>query len=62
MKNFIFLMFVTLVFCSCTRCKTCTLNSTLVPLEVEICREDFDNGKEYRDAIKDLEENMWECK
>jgi len=55
-------MFVTLVFSSCSRCKTCTLNSTLIPLEAELCREDFDSGKEYRDAIKDLEDNMWECK
>ena len=62
MKNFIFLLFVTLIFSSCSRCKTCTLNSTLIPLEAEVCREDFDSGKEYRDAIKDLEDNMWECK
>ena len=62
MKNFIFLLFVTLIFSSCSRCKTCTLNSTLIPLEAEVCREDFESGKEYRDAIKDLEDNMWECK
>ena len=54
-------MLTFLVFASCSRCKTCTLNSTLLPLETEICREDFDSGKEYRDAIKDLEDNMWEC-
>ena len=62
MKNFIFLMFVTLVFVSCSRCKTCTLDGYGVPLEVEVCREDYDSGKKYRKAIEDLEDSDWECK
>ena len=56
------LILIALVFTSCSRCKTCTSASTLIPLNVELCRDDFDSGKEYRDAIKDLEDNMWECK
>ena len=56
------LILIALVFTSCSRCKTCTLASTLIPLEVELCRDDFDSGKEYRDAIKEAEDNMWECK
>jgi len=64
MKNiFCFiLILIALVFTSCSRCKTCILGSTQTPLEVELCRENFNSGKEYRDAIKDLEDNMWECK
>ena len=62
MMRLVCLLFVALIFGSCSRCKTCTLNSPLLPLEAEVCREDFDSGKDYRDAIKDLEDNMWECK
>ncbi len=60
-KNFLILIVFGFIVGSCSRCKTCTSGSTLVPLESTICREDFDNGSEYRDAIKDLEEYGWEC-
>ena len=62
MKNlFVLIVFVLVASSSCSRCKTCTSGSTLIPLETTLCREDFDNGSEYRDAIKDLEEYGWEC-
>ncbi len=61
MKNLFVLIVFVLVASSCSRCKTCTSGSTLIPLETTLCREDFDNGSEYRDAIKDLEEYGWEC-
>ena len=61
MKKLVCFLFVAFVFGSCSRCKTCTLNSTLFPLETEVCREDYSSGKQYRDAIKTLEDTMWEC-
>ena len=41
------LILIALVFTSCSRCKTCTSASTIIPLDVELCRDDFDSGKEY---------------
>ncbi len=61
MKNLFVLIFFAVVGSSCSRCKTCTSNSTLVPLNTTFCREGFDSGKEYRDQIKELEGYGWEC-
>ncbi len=62
MKKLVCLLFVAFIFGSFSRCKTCTLNSTLIPLETVLCREGYSSGKQYRDAIKILEDTMWECK
>ena len=56
-------LIIGLTFNSCKRCQDCKcMWPSGISVEVELCKEDFGSTKEYKDAIKSIEENGCKCK
>ena len=55
-------LIIGLAFNSCKRCQDCNCEILGSSVEQEVCKEDFSSTKEYKDAIKSLEDNGCNCK